>query len=56
MAEDDDIEELEEGEWVPDDPDFWRNLSEKILDEGLYYLKLLACSFNIRMSTLLVHS
>ncbi|KAK4437287.1 hypothetical protein Salat_0062600 [Sesamum alatum] len=32
---DDDIEELEEGEWIPDDPDFWRNLDEKILDEGI---------------------
>ncbi|KAK6123532.1 hypothetical protein DH2020_042725 [Rehmannia glutinosa] len=32
---DDDIQELEEGEWVPDDPDFWRNLSEKILSEGV---------------------
>ncbi|KAL8457914.1 hypothetical protein ACS0TY_034868 [Phlomoides rotata] len=32
---DDDIEELEEGEWIPDDPDFWRNLSEKTLDEGI---------------------
>ncbi|XP_011071920.1 uncharacterized protein LOC105157253 isoform X2 [Sesamum indicum] len=31
----DDIEELEEGEWIPDDPDFWRNLDEKILDEGI---------------------
>ncbi|KAL0367546.1 UNVERIFIED_CONTAM: hypothetical protein Sradi_3644700 [Sesamum radiatum] len=32
---DDDIEELEECEWIPDDPDFWRNLDEKILDEGI---------------------
>ncbi|XP_057806139.1 uncharacterized protein LOC131021074 isoform X2 [Salvia miltiorrhiza] len=30
----DDIEELEEGEWIPDDPDFWRNFSDKIVDEG----------------------
>lgn len=45
FAGDDDIEELEEGEWVPDDPDFWRNLSEKTLDEGSYYLKLLASCF-----------
>ncbi|KAG8378807.1 hypothetical protein BUALT_Bualt07G0023300 [Buddleja alternifolia] len=33
--EDNDIEELEEGEWIPDDPDFWSNLSENILDEGI---------------------
>ncbi|KAL7098440.1 hypothetical protein ACP275_09G018100 [Erythranthe tilingii] len=32
---DEDIEELEEGEWVPDDPDFWRNFSDKILAEGV---------------------
>ncbi|KAL6583769.1 hypothetical protein OROMI_003058 [Orobanche minor] len=32
---DDGTEELEEGEWVPDDPDFWNNLSEKILGEGV---------------------
>ncbi|KAH6809444.1 hypothetical protein C2S51_027227 [Perilla frutescens var. frutescens] len=32
---DDDIDELEEGEWIPDDPDFWRNFSEKIVDEGI---------------------
>ncbi|KAL1568248.1 hypothetical protein AAHA92_03640 [Salvia divinorum] len=30
----DDAEELEEGEWIPDDPDFWRNFSDKIVDEG----------------------
>ncbi|KAL3642328.1 hypothetical protein CASFOL_013143 [Castilleja foliolosa] len=33
--DDDENEELEEGEWVPDDPGFWKNFSEKILAEGV---------------------
>ncbi|CAA0826687.1 D111/G-patch domain-containing protein [Striga hermonthica] len=32
---DNDSDELEEGEWVPDDPDFWKNFSEKVLAKGV---------------------
>ncbi|XP_051149500.1 uncharacterized protein LOC127264133 isoform X2 [Andrographis paniculata] len=32
---DEDNEELEEGEWIPDDPDFWKNISERSMDEGI---------------------
>lgn len=53
-AEDDDIEELEEGEWIPDDPDFWRNFSEKISDEGMYYLKLFFSS-NTHLSVVQIY-
>lgn len=49
VAECDDIEELEEGEWIPDDPDFWKNFSDKIVDDGMYYLRLMV-SFDIHLS------
>lgn len=49
VAEYDDIEELEEGEWIPDDPDFWKNFSDKIVDDGMYYLRLMVF-FDIHLS------
>ncbi|GER56799.1 D111/G-patch domain-containing protein, partial [Striga asiatica] len=36
-AGDNDSDELEEGQWVPDHPDFWKNFSEKVLAEGRIY-------------------
>lgn len=49
VAEYDDVEELEEGEWIPDDPDFWKNFSDKIVDDGMHYFRLIV-SFNIHLS------
>lgn len=54
-AGDEDTEEHEEGEWIPDDPNFFSNLSKYSSDEGIQNVEIMFSSTFIYFKVVLLH-